>query len=137
MDVKPERTGWRDIGLSLRHREWGKACAAVDIDFLMVEYNRRIPVALVEYKNEHAEPPDLRSANFDAIRVLANDSRIPFYLCRYGTDYSWFEVTALTHLARQCLGGDKVTLSERQYVKFLYNHRRQEMPEDVKAKLIS
>jgi hypothetical protein len=38
--IPPERNGWRDLEMSLRHKLWGFHCPAVDIDFLMVEYNR-------------------------------------------------------------------------------------------------
>jgi hypothetical protein len=48
--VRRERTEWRDLELSKRHREWGLNCPAVDIDFLMVEYYYGKPVALIDYK---------------------------------------------------------------------------------------
>lgn len=35
----PERTGWRDENLSRRHREWGFHCPAVDLGFLLIEYD--------------------------------------------------------------------------------------------------
>ena len=50
-DVAPERTGWRDEKISLRHRMWGFDCPAVDVDFVMVEFDRARVVAIVEYKN--------------------------------------------------------------------------------------
>ena len=137
MAVKPERTGWRDLGLSLRHREWGDVCAGTDIDFLFVEYDYGKPVALIEYKNEHAAVPDLSHANYKAMRALANKSDIPCYLCRYASDYTWFEVTALTPLAARLLRCDKKLLCERRYVKFLYYLRRQKLPEEIEATLIS
>ena len=37
MEVRKERTGWRDEEISRRHRLWGVSCAATDIDFLLVE----------------------------------------------------------------------------------------------------
>lgn len=46
-----ERSGWRDMELSGRHRIWGFNCPAVDLDFLMVEYNLGIAIAVVEYKH--------------------------------------------------------------------------------------
>lgn len=38
--VAEERNGWRDERISKRHRQWGRDCPAVDIDFLMLEYDR-------------------------------------------------------------------------------------------------
>ena len=49
MEVRQERTGWRDEALSKRHRDWGWDCPAIDIDFLMIEYDKGKSVALVEY----------------------------------------------------------------------------------------
>jgi len=135
MDVKPERSGWRDAALSLRHREWGVACPAVDIDFLLVEYARNGPVALIEYKNEYAVIPHEQHPSFNAVRVLANNSRIPFYLCRYATDFEWFEVTALNPVGDAKLGARQRQLCERQYVKFLYYLRYQTVPAEIEAKL--
>ena len=56
MEVKKERSGWRDEGISRRHRLWGVSCSATDIDFLLVEYIYNTPKAIIEYKNEHAPP---------------------------------------------------------------------------------
>ena len=49
MEVRNERTGWRDEGISRRHRLWGVTCAATDIDFLLVEQNYNTPRAIVEW----------------------------------------------------------------------------------------
>ena len=135
MDVKPERTGWRDLALSLRHRDWGVACPAADPDFILVEYDWGRPVALIEYKNEHAAMPDVNHTSYTAIRTLANNSKIPFYLCRYASDFTWFEVTALNSIGVKMLRDEKRLLSERQYVKFLYILRQQKLPDEIEAKL--
>jgi hypothetical protein len=46
-EVKKERSGWRDLELSGRHRRWGWDCPAVDLDFLFLEYDKGKAVALV------------------------------------------------------------------------------------------
>ena len=58
--VRRERSGWRDEWISKRHRLWGFDCPAVDIDFLMLEYDRSVPCALIEYKEQHARPVNLK-----------------------------------------------------------------------------
>ena len=55
MDAKAENTFWRDGALSLRHKKWGYDLPALDMDFLMIEYDHGIPVALIEYKLETTE----------------------------------------------------------------------------------
>ena len=54
--TRQERTGWRDEGISRRHRTWGVALTAVDLDFMLVEYTDGKATALIEYKSEHAAP---------------------------------------------------------------------------------
>ena len=79
--VAQERSGWRDEGISLRHRKWGWDCPAVDIDFLLIEYDHGKAIALVEYKNEHApRQRGATSASHRAIADLASKAGLP--LCQ-------------------------------------------------------
>ncbi len=81
-----ERTGWRDKEISLRHRAWGFNCPAVDLDFLMVEYNLGKAVAMVEYKHFKACMPNLNHASYRAIMDVANNHNpdpLPFLLAFY------------------------------------------------------
>lgn len=122
-----ERTGWRDLALSQRHRLWGYNCPCVDLDFLVAEYNHGVPVALVEYKERHAQPPDLSHPTYKALANLANhyafDSSIglPFFIATYCHVHWWFIVTplnnkALAHYAH-CLNQP---LTEQRFVRSLY-----------------
>lgn len=127
--VKPERTGWRDLALSERHRAWGWDCPAVDLDFLFLEYDRGIPTAIVEYKNEHSRPVSLGNTNMHAISVLATRAGLPFFVTRYSSAFTWWEATPVNDVAREKLGGrDKFIFSERQWVQFLYRLRGYEAP---------
>lgn len=119
---REERTGWRDAALSERHRKWGYHCPAIDIDFLMLEYDTAKPVALVEYKNEQA-PPQLPSHNsYRAIATLASRAGVPFFAVRYETNFKWFRIIALNPLAREANppSGD---ISETEYRRFLMKIR--------------
>jgi len=58
-EVRPERTGWRDLELSKRHRQWGWDCPGIDLDFLFLEYDRGKAVAIVEYST-HVPRNNLR-----------------------------------------------------------------------------
>jgi hypothetical protein len=120
--VKPERSNWRDpelfprinkglgissgweTALSLRHRDWGWNCPAVDIDFILVsgdndpveggmifvEYTNHVAVAIVEYKVEGASPTSYsrRNAICSAIRL-----ELPIFEVFYTPDFSSFRVT--------------------------------------------
>jgi hypothetical protein len=128
--VRQERAGWRDENISRRHRIYGWDCPGVDLDFPMVEFNRGLPVALVEYKAIGAKMPNLTSPTYNAMRVLANNSGIPFLVVFYDSRTWWFRVIpanvrALYHLP-------KVTLfSEREYVTFLYKLRGLPLPAEL------
>ena len=52
MNVKQERTNWRDEALSQRHRQWGWNCPGLDLDFVFLEYDKGRAVAVVEYKTK-------------------------------------------------------------------------------------
>lgn len=129
-DVKREYTGWRDEGLSARHRTWGWDCPAIDIDFLMLEYDRGRAVALVEYKRETAPTQNSGHPSYRALRDLANKADLPLFACRYAKDYVWFKVVPLNDKARVVLC-QSVVLSEREWVEFLYRLRGLEIPEDL------
>lgn len=125
--VKNERTGWRDLGLSERHRLWGWDCPAVDIDFLFLEYDRGKAVALVEYKNENAPPQRTSHPTYQAMIDLGTRAGIPVFGVRYASDFAWFRVVPLNAYARQWIP-DRVDLSERDWVALLYHIRGYEAP---------
>jgi len=129
-----ERTGWRDAGLSARHRSWGWDCPAVDIDFLLVEYDLGKPIALIEYKNEHATPQQKTHPSFNALIELGNRASIPVFACRYKDDFSNFRVIPLNDFSKEYVP-KRITLTELEYVNLLYKLRGRKMPEELSKKL--
>lgn len=128
--VKPERTGWRDLALSDRHRQWGWDCPAVDLDFLFLEYDRGKAVAIVEYKHENARPAYPSHPTYQAMIDLGNRASIPVFGVRYAGDYSWFRVTPLNPRAREYLH-ERQELDEAGWVTFLYQLRGYQVPVSV------
>lgn len=119
-----ERTGWRDQGISERHRTWGTNCPAVDLDFVMVEYNIGEPAALAEYKHFRARMPDLRHPTYRALASLADrDPPIPFFIAFYWPGAWAFRVYPVNDLARDLYGPEYADLTERQFVASLYQAR--------------
>lgn len=129
-----ERSGWRDEAISRKHREWGKDVPAVDIDFLMAEYDRAEPVAIIEYKQECAKPIPSGDPNLRTIANLADKADLPAFVVRYGADLSWFKARALNGKGREVLPGI-ATYSEPEYVTFLYELRGRAVPQEWSAKL--
>jgi len=126
----PERTGWRDERISLRHRLWGFDCPAVDIDFLMVEFDKGRVCCLVEYKNEMAAPQYANHPSYKALIDLADRASIPFIACRYASDFSWWKVHPLNKNAKKYLTSS-TELSEKGWVELLYKIRGRNMPHDL------
>ena len=136
MIVKPERSGWRDEELSRRHRDWGANCPAIDVDFLMIEYDTGHPSGIVEYKHERAAPQYPRHASYRAIKALADNSHIPFFVCRYSDDLTRYVVTPLNDYAEQLCNTRNTEMTEVEWVTLIYNMRGRSLPESVRVKLM-
>lgn len=135
--VRPERTGWRDESLSRRHRDWGFNCPAVDLDFLMVEYNLGKAVCIVEYKHARARMPDLRHPTYRALADLADGYRgkgLPFMLAFYWPGIWAFRVTPVNALAKEWFEG-ACELTEAEYVGRLYAMRQNKIQVEVLGRL--
>jgi len=128
--VRAERTGWRDLGLSERHRRWGWDCPAVDLDFLFLEYDRGKAVALVEYKHEKAKTQYSSHPTYQAMIDLGDRAQVPVFGVRYKDDFLSWRVVALNDCARQWLP-ERVTFTEREWVTFLYHIRGYELPDKI------
>ena len=136
--VKAERTGWRDLRLSERHRRWGWDCPAVDLDFLFLEYDKGKAVALVEYKHELALVQHSTHPTYQAMIDLGNRASIPVFGVRYADDFTWWRVTPLNSWAKTfCeevgLSQSATTMTEEEWVTFLYHIRGYELPDSVFA----
>lgn len=131
-EVKQERTGRRDLRLSLRHRLCGFDCPAVDID-LLVEFDGGRAAAIVEYKNENAPEVALSESNIKALIDLGNRAGIPVIGTRYAKDFAWWKTTPLNDFAIQKLNTDKTSLpiSEKTWVSILYRLRGRQIPPDL------
>lgn len=123
-----ERTGWRDDKLSERHGHWGFNCPAVDLDFVMMEYNHGKPAALVEYKHKLARHPDLNHATYRALNDLANGymgGPLPCFVAIYDPDNWSFRVIPINQKAEyhysHCVGK---TLTEQEFVLSLHMMRK-------------
>ena len=128
--VRMERTGWRDHEISNRHRLWDADCPMVDIDFLAVEYNRNLPVALIDYKASLPYTINLQASNYATLAGMATRLAIPFMVAFYSPTYWWFNTLAGNDLARNTVGQSR-WFSEREYVALLYQLRKLPLPTDL------
>lgn len=137
--VRQERTGWRCSAISERHRKWGFDCPAVDLDFVLAEYNYGLPVALIEYKERHAQLPDFSKPSYKALKALADgykEGAIPFLVATYDAELWWFSVSPINDAARQyyrhCLNQ---VLTEQRFVRGLLLLRKKVLTAADEAKL--
>lgn len=114
-----ERTGWRDARLSRRHRSWGPDLPAVDIDFLLAEYDHADPRALIEYKHQWAAPVAPSSPGLQVVSRLADRADLPAFVVRYSGDLSQYRVRALSEGAASIIS-EPEEMSEAEYVDFLH-----------------
>lgn len=143
--VAQERCGWRDEKISRRHRLWGVSCPAIDLDFLMLEFNYREPVALVEYKHMKAPVTGFGMGRYEALRKLCDGfhreqdgtyihAPLACLVARYD-DSDWsFIVTPLNDKARTHYAhcGERV-ISEQRFVKSLLLLRKQVLSAEDEA----
>lgn len=130
LPVRPERTGWRDLRLSERHRRWGWNCPAVDLDFLLLEYDRGKATAIIEFKHEKAPLQWPSQPSYRAIADLGDRAGIPVLACRYADDFSWWRPAPLNRAAKPLLTS-RAKMTEHEWVAFLYSLRGYEMPAEL------
>lgn len=130
-----ERSGWRCEDISRRHREWGYNCPAVDLDFVVAEYNHGLPVALAEYKHERARF-STDHPTYNALRALADGFSVdgipkplPFFVARYCPRDWWFRVIPLNEPAMKHYAPGRRDLSEQRFVRSLYMLRKRVLDE--------
>lgn len=132
--VRPERTGWRDEALSTRHRKWGFHCPAVDLDFLLNEYDEGHTVAIIEYKHECAQVQWSSHPSYRALVGLGNAAGVPVFAARYAGDFSWFKVTPLNAAAKEYVHGP-AKFTEIEYIELLYRIRGRDVPPEINSAL--
>jgi hypothetical protein len=132
--VSKERTGWRCEKISRRHREWGYNCPAVDLDFMVAEYNYGKPVALIEYKDKQAQPANVDHPTYKALIDLADGYKggsLPCLIAVYCSENWWFNVYPLNDAAKNfyshVIGK---TISEQRFVRSLYLLRKKVLTDE-------
>lgn len=128
--LRGERTGWRDVNLSERHRKWGLAVPAVDLDFLLLEYDKGMPSALIEYKMELAPAQFPSHPSYRALSALGDRAALPVFVVRYAQNFSWWKIIPLNDAARKILP-ERSEVNEFTYVAWLHNIRGLPTPKDL------
>lgn len=119
-----ERTGWRDKDISERHHRWGWDCPGTDLDFVFLEFNHGLAVAVVDYKYSIAMETNGDAARFRAMDDLATNHvpPLPFFLAYYWKTPWRFRIVPMNDAAKLVFAPSEL-LSERAYVERLYAMR--------------
>lgn len=136
--AREERYGTRHDGLTARHRAWGDDCPATDLDLLLIEYDQRKAVAIIDYKEGFDRPLTVsEKASLAAQRDLADRAGLPFFIVRYRLADWTFVIAAENERARLAVNEAwlGVRVSERNYVRFLYHLRGRPVPDIILAGL--
>lgn len=118
--------------LSHRHRQWGHDCPAVDLDFVMAEYNHGVTVAIVDYKH-HGE--SVQHTNARSYAVLGDlydrhGRQHPLFVARFWPDTWAFKVRPMNERATQVVGRlSWHPFTEQEYVLLLYRLRKDALTE--------
>lgn len=105
---------------------------ATDVDFLLVEYDRLRPVALVEYKCETSPYVSPSHPTMRVLATLGTMAGLPAICCRYARDYTWWWPTPLNGAAERRMPLSKV-MTELEYVRFLYELRGRPLPPELES----
>jgi hypothetical protein len=120
----------------------------MDLDFILAEYDRCVPIALIDYKHERATI-NLESANTRTLIALGDMAGIPAYIVRYGhtnqdgfwgdiaeDSVPWFQIIPLNlyaHGTDMPSNDNNTKLSELVFVTWLYELRGRKIPQDIVA----
>lgn len=134
--VLPENMGFRDMDISNRHRTWGWDCPAVDIDFLMCEYNFGKPIAIIEYKYYKIGSINENNITYRVLKNLADERirPIPFFIVLYWREIWAFRVIPMNAKAEEYVT-KPTTMTEYDYVSLLYRIRRNMLKDEISEKL--
>lgn len=99
-NVTPRRTAYTDQPIRDWHRQaFSSDYPCVDVDCLMVEYDRYTPCAIIEWKHKNAGDIDPRSANMRALWNLAAAAHLPLFVVYWKDGFEAFRVAPYNYYA--------------------------------------
>lgn len=146
---REERTEWRDLEFSIRHREFGDNVPFTDCDgFAGIEYDQFTAVAFVEYKKEFAKQDFEHSAHTRVMRDTAMKAGLMFFVVVYSGSFNWYLLVAMTERSGRSLNAfkeehaalgharlnerlttpDRWHVTEKGYITWLYWIRSRKLP---------
>jgi hypothetical protein len=106
----------------------------LDVDLVVVEYERTRPVALIDYKRMRPRP--LSDPSLTTLARLGDMAGLPAFVVFYAPAVWRFQPVALNKVSRRTMPGIDGSLRELEYVEWLYSLRGREMPGEVARRLL-
>lgn len=130
-------TGWRDLSLAKRHEEWGYPFPAAGMAFPMIEYDNRVPVAVVSYIRRGEGLPSGHDVGlaYHAFGSLYRNTgeNLPFFTVQYDPRNWAYSVFPHNGPARDFLaayeGGPWAEFTEEEFASLLYRLRGRNLPD--------
>ena len=125
--AKPRITQFDDAVISDWHRSLGHDYPAVNIDFLLLEYDGGRAKALIEYKHENCGVIQSTHPTYRALRELCalRTVELPFFIAKYSHDCTQFQLRPMNIAGWQLLSTPvSKKLSESEFVGFLNKVRK-------------
>ena len=101
------------------------------MDYLLLENDIGLPVALIEYQREQKIDIFLMDQSTYAIKKLTDMAKIPFFIVRYSNDISMFYLLSGNERAEIYIPSGEETMTEAEYVRFLYRLRGYDCPQTI------
>jgi hypothetical protein len=122
-EVRKERTDWRDSGLIRFHERFFYTVPSDNTEFLMVEYDKSTPVAIVDYRLKNR----LIKGYSNSVRLLCDSEKInlPYFSCEYEIGNNRINkifITPFNIKANAIFNGEN-EFTEKDYVIKLYDIR--------------
>jgi hypothetical protein len=110
---------------------FGRNVPAVDLDFVVAEFDNRVPVAIIDYKHGLGHPAG-QDAGLDALGKLeAAGKPLPLFIVRYDPTGCIYTIEPRNEAARRSTFGISIhprVIPEDHFVGFLHNLRKRAKP---------
>lgn len=120
--VKPRLTNFGDGPISDWHRDaLGYDMPAVDLDFLLVEYDRAIPCAVVDFKHSNTKAINYSHPSVRAVTELCSNQRrrpVPYFTVKYAEDCKMFQVFPMNGEATLFVGDQWQVMADEEFIEF-------------------
>lgn len=119
--VKPRLTNFGDGPISDWHRETlGYDMPAVDIDFLLVEYDQGLPCAVLDYKHSNAKVIAYTHPSVRALRELCNERQyaLPYFTVKYAEDMKFFQVFPMNQAGLREIAAPYKVMADEEFIEF-------------------